>query len=567
MGEKTIFIIAAALVLVAAAVVILMVRNTRNSSLQKDVEDINVRFNALKSVPLAFKLNKAQAMAKRNDQTSSAVEEYYAKYEEAQKHLDQIQEMMNNLDDSMASRKYHEAQEALKIIGENISDSEKEIADIDQFLETFSKKESLQREYSTKLKEEYRELKLGIENKANVLSVAYEGLMKKLNKCEELFSSSEEWMYGNDFHKAQENLTEISDNLAKIKASYKDIPDLVKDVKGVLPVMLDEVNRQYALSRQRGIYLDHLEIDKKISEVGSNLSADLKTLGSGETTDVKEHIEASKKVLSETLETLKDENKAYKDVKDSADQILENVSELDKLENYVRVAYEKDSARYGLDNLREYLDKQRSKNEEYKYSYKQMSEDISSNIKPASTISKEVLTLLENTESDRKELANYKAIIDKSTSDEERAINQLMKLQVVINEVEVKVKEYHLPTIASTYADDLAKGKEYIAKIKTLLSEIPLNISELNTTLDEAIDFIYKFYNNVNNIVGMAIMVENAIVFGNKYRSTYPEVDRELSKAEFSYLNGEYTRALRVAINCMESLFPNSLDEKILENS
>lgn len=90
---------------------------------------------------------------------------------------------------------------------------------------------------------------------------------------------------------------------------------------------------------------------------------------------------------------------------------------------------------------------------------------------------------------------------------------------------------------------------------------------KLNSSLDDAIDFIYKFYNNVNNIVGMAIMVENAIVFGNKYRSTYPEVERDLSKAEFSYLNGEYTKALTMAISCMEKLFPNSSDNTYLENN
>ena len=65
----------------------------------------------------------------------------------------------------------------------------------------------------------------------------------------------------------------------------------------------------------------------------------------------------------------------------------------------------------------------------------------------------------------------------------------------------------------------------------------------------------------------MGIMVENAIVFGNKYRSTYTDIDRELSKAEFQYLNGEYTKALKTAISCMETLFPDNADEKILENA
>jgi len=99
-----------------------------------------------------------------------------------------------------------------------------------------------------------------------------------------------------------------------------------------------------------------------------------------------------------------------------------------------------------------------------------------------------------------------------------------------------------------------------------MIEEVPINIDELNALLDEAIDFTYKFYNNINNIVGMSIMVENAVVFGNKYRSTFPEIDRELSKAEFQYLNGEYTKALKTAISCMETLFPDDADEKIMGN-
>ncbi|MBQ2232910.1 MAG: hypothetical protein II423_05780 [Erysipelotrichaceae bacterium] len=124
-----------------------------------------------------------------------------------------------------------------------------------------------------------------------------------------------------------------------------------------------------------------------------------------------------------------------------------------------------------------------------------------------------------------------------------------------------------MPSIDESYKDDLKKSRDYIAKLRELIAQIPIDIVQLNGLHNEAIDFIYKFYNNINNVVGMGIMVENAIVFGNKYRSTYPEIDRELSKAEFQYLNGEYTKALKTAISCMETLFPENADEKILENA
>ena len=77
--------------------------------------------------------------------------------------------------------------------------------------------------------------------------------------------------------------------------------------------------------------------------------------------------------------------------------------------------------------------------------------------------------------------------------------------------------------------------------------------------LQEAIDFVYQLYNNANNLVGIAIMVENAIVFGNRYRSSYPEIDSELTRAELSFQNGEYTKALKIAIQCIEKMHSGHL--------
>ena len=85
--------------------------------------------------------------------------------------------------------------------------------------------------------------------------------------------------------------------------------------------------------------------------------------------------------------------------------------------------------------------------------------------------------------------------------------------------------------------------------------------------VDGAIDFIYKLWNNVNNVVGTALMVENTIVFGNKYRSTYADIDSELTRAELCFRNGEYTQALKIAIATIEKIHPGSYEKLIKENS
>lgn len=559
-------IILGSIVLAIIIIVVIIVANTKKSELKKEINDINVRFNAIKTVPLAFKLNKAQAMAKRIEDTSEKIQSYYDRYSEAQKHIDEIGEMLEDIEDDVANNNKKQAKTTLETIKNSLDDLEKEVTSIDEFLEQFSKKENEERAISARLKEEYRELKMAINENSNYLAIAYDGVSKKLENVESLFSESEEWMYASDYIKAGEALDEIKEKIIDIKNSYEAIPDLVKDAKGVIPVLFDEVNRRYSLARQRGIYLEHLNIDDRLVNSQNLLNTCTKTLVDGDYSGVKETLENIKLELNKLLEELDKENQDFTDAKSIVENLKDNLEKIKSLYTYVDGSYKNENERFDMNEVGDYLKEVKADMDDYASEIIRISNDLDVTIRPSSQIKEEINTLFNRSEEELEKLADYKHAIDKNSNDEERAKTQLIKLQVVLNEVEVKVLEYHLPAIASSYQEDLKSGRERIANIKRLLEEIPLDIDNLNKTLDEAIEYIYTFYNNVNNVVGMAIMVENAIVFGNKYRSTYSTVDRDLSKAEFSYLNGEYTKALTMAISCMETLFPNNANEKILEN-
>ena len=566
---KTEYLLISIGVLVAITVIAILVtrRKTQKKNLKKQLDELYVRFNGVKTVPLAFKLNKAQAMARRNEEMAKQVADYFERYEQAEAHINDVQDRLGDVDDALSTVSYKEATAMLNEVSQELAECENEVAQIDSFLEEFSKKENIQREYSSKLKEKYRVVKTTINKNAQLLSIAYDGFVEKLQHCEDLFSSSEEMMYSSDYISAQEDLEAIDDLLEEIKVSANAVPKLVKDTKGVLPLMLDETKRELALTRQRGVYIAHLDIENKINEIETNLNEDIKALSKAQTEGIKTRVASAKDELNDLNEKLAEENKAFKLVRETNDRVLGHINDMEKVENYVRIAYDKDSARFGLEDLQEVLRKMRDNADKYKERYLNVSADLSNCTKPASEILEDASKLDEQIDADMKTLYSYKNTIDKSTDGESRAFTQLTKLQLVVSEVESKLAEYSLPSIDESYKDDLKKSRDYIAKLRELIAQIPIDIVQLNGLLNEAIDFIYKFYNNINNVVGMGIMVENAIVFGNKYRSTYPEIDRELSKAEFQYLNGEYTKALKTAISCMETLFPENADEKILENA
>lgn len=551
------------LAVLALILVLIIMKNSHRKTICHELEDIHVRFNKVKTVPLSFKLTKARAVAKIEEAQIGKVEEYYAKYEEAQKHLDQLQELINGIEDSVAGRKYSEAKKSIAVVQENLKDSEEEVAEIDAFLDRFVEKENEQRDYSNLLKERFREIKLKLHEQAGELVFASSGLEEKIERCGELFSSSEDWMYGNEFASAQKDLEEIDTLLQQLQQSSEELPELLQETKGIIPVMMDELQRRYALSMQRQIYLKHLDFENVMLEEEKQLKECLSILVKGECLGVAEKVAAIKKTLHDLNEKLEKENDAFSQMKKSLDFLQREYADFAKIENYLQVIYQKEKDRYSLQELSDILPKERENVLRFEKRVADLQQKVQADQTAPSVILSEVDGLLEALRKDKDYLRELKGKIDNTANGEQRAKSQVTKLQLVLNEITIKIRKSRLPAISASYEEDLRLGYEYVEQVQDLLAEIPLRIEKLNTTLDEAIDFIYRLYNNVNNVVGMATMVENTIVYGNKYRSSYPELDRELSRAELIYLNGEYTQALRIALAAMKSLFPQEVDSKL----
>ena len=194
-------------------------------------------------------------------------------------------------------------------------------------------------------------------------------------------------------------------------------------------------------------------------------------------------------------------------------------------------------------------------------------QDVSNTMLPATSILTTLRELNKSASDCDASLKKMREQIDEASVDEARAKKQLVKLQIIMNQLQVKIRKYKLPNISETYHEDMSKANEYIHKLQGLIDENPLNMQLLSSTLDEALDFIYKLYNNVNNVVGTVVMVENTIVFGNRYRSTYPDIDSELTRSELSFRNGEYTQALQTAIATIEKIHPGNYEAMIKENA
>ena len=559
-------VIIAIAILIIILTIWLIMRKSKVNNYKKQLKEYEVRYNSIKSVPLPFKLNKALAIARLDENTMKLVDQCKTDFEMTQANLKQISQCLADTEDDILLGRLKKAKEGLLDLDSFLALGEEQVSKLDKFLESILAKETAQRAEVTKLKEEFRNIKQEAAEKSSSLSYSWNTIEKNFASIEKMFSAFEEWMYASDYEKAGEELEEIKTSIANLNTLVNDMPDLLQEARGVIPNLMEEVNKQHSALSHRGVYLHHLEIDKNLSVITSNLQDDLDAIRSGDTSQVPEHLQDYKVRLQQLLDSLKKEEQSFDELKTVADETVVVMDELVSNIKYVDTQYRNVSVRFGLEELEDKIKDDQNRLMKLQTSkaivYKKMSGTV-----PASAIMISLKDLYQEANALNKDVKDMKDKLDSAKSDEERAKKQLMKLQLIMNEMQVKIRKNKLPSISASYNDDVVKANEYINSIDTLISNTPLNVELLNSTLKDAIDFIYKLYNNVNNIVGMAIMVENTIVFGNKYRSSYPDIDSELTRAELSFRNGEYTQALTIAIQTIEKIHPGSYESLIKENA
>ena len=61
-----------------------------------------------------------------------------------------------------------------------------------------------------------------------------------------------------------------------------------------------------------------------------------------------------------------------------------------------------------------------------------------------------------------------------------------------------------------------------------------------------------------------AMFAEMSIVYGNRYRSDYEELDKNLTYSETLFYKGEYKKSLEISINALNRI-DNGIYDKLLK--
>ena len=145
--------------------------------------------------------------------------------------------------------------------------------------------------------------------------------------------------------------------------------------------------------------------------------------------------------------------------------------------------------------------------------------------------------------------------------DEARARQQLEEIKMVLKDAKFQIKQYNLPFIPESYYVELDEANNAIKEIVKELDRKPIKIEVLNTRVDTARDLVLKLYTKTRNLIKNAMFAEKAIVYGNRYRSSYDEVDKNLTISEQLFHKGDYKKYFEYTISVLNKIEPGILEK------
>ncbi|NLW15807.1 MAG: septation ring formation regulator EzrA [Erysipelothrix sp.] len=564
---KTPWVLAGLGIAMLLIVVFAFLRIIKKKQLNRRISNCEIAYNNCISIPISFKLNKATNIAKINPNIDNELQRIKNDYSDLEKRHEEISLILEDVDDALSVGKLKNASSLTEDLEMLITDAESLTGTLDHRLDKMLEEEISQREEITKLKDAFRQDKSRLANNALLYGNSLDVLEKEAKEVENKFSQFEEWMFASDYEKAKELSSDISLELGLFKEKLDEVPKLYDLAKGAIPHLLEQVSKTFQESKTYNVYLGHLDVPKTIIFVTEKVKENLKDISLLD-------LEQAEVGLNESHNTLETLNKNIEK------EIAANIEMRDKMQSSFSIIEDytqgvaalvedapKFDARFEFANFNEEVKQHTALASEIEAIRLDIEEKFTENEESSLVQLQAMNALIEKLDASTKPFYDLINKVSQANADEIRAQQQLRKLYLIINDVEVRIKKRSLPSISERYVHDLEKSRTYVSQINDILNDDVLDITSLNGTVAEAIDYIYQLHNNVNNLVGVVDMCENSIVYANKYRAYVPSIESELTKAELAFNNGEYTQSLKMIINAIEKFRPNSSYEEMIKNN
>ncbi|CAG9623356.1 septation ring formation regulator EzrA [Sutcliffiella rhizosphaerae] len=554
--------------ILALVVLFISVSFFRRKKIYEDVDRLETWKVSIMNKPVSEELSKVKDL-NMTGQTEELFENWRYQWDDIlTTELIHIEEYLFDAEEFVDKYRFGKAKEVLKIADNKLQDIEKKIQAIYDELEELIGSQAKSVEENEKLEIKYTSLKKKLLNQMHQYGSITPLLEKELDQIQKLFEEFNEAITNGNYLVARELVARVEKELEVVEAKIEHIPSLLIDCQSVLPSQLAEVETGYKEMMEEGYILDHVNLEKNVRELQDKLKHISTQLLETKVLEAKEGIDLLKKEMDELYDEIEKEVLAkHFVVKElpSVNAILTALSTASEKTKHETIVVQES---YQL--LEEDIKTQRKIEESMlvlNERYEKLSGHLENQTVAFSILKEELEDICEQINSLQEIHQQYMDSLITLRKDEMAAREQVSALRKMLFEVKRSIEKSNIPGLPKSVYQELALSNDHLKAVTEKLEEKPLNISNVNAILGEAVESVEKCHQEALDILDHAYLAESIIQYGNRYRSKHPSVHESLIEAEQLFRNYEYKSALEEAAATLEKVEPGVLNkiEKILE--
>lgn len=551
-------------ILVALIIFMIVYHSIKLKIYRQEILDLQNQINGIKTLPLQYRLGRVQSIAKNMPEVAEEYEQFtkdFEKITEFQKN--ELGVLVNEVDESLFYGKTHGIKKKFALIREMTQRYDHDAKDLLARIEKVTEIENIQRVEIIRVKGKYRE----VGNEYEKIRVKVEEFvphaLEMFKELDDDFVKLETLMNNQMFADAKNFTEEIENRIDSLQENLKDLPSYVYVVSDLLPSKIDKVDELIASLEGDEYALEEMNIAARRQEVDKQMEESIAHVKNVDIKGAAEVLEPLTGLIEELVIDLGKELDSYKQFKEKWRESYNELQRLTDVYQNTMKEYRRLITEFVIDEEEVVISK---KYEEFK----QIQKDANDLIEQMESGHFAYANMLEHVENLYDRMMQHDAYLEEFKKQKEdidtknqKTEELLENINIVLLEIKSEIKNEHLPLVNDSYRDYIADSYNKVEEIKRFKTHKPVVLNELCAKVEGARDVIYKLYDNVHNMIVTAGMVEDAIVYANRYRSMFLEVNTELTKAEVLFRNGEYRNALQVAVDILERLEPGKYEELI----
>lgn len=554
--------------LVVLIILFLFYRGMRLRKYRKLIVDIENRMNAIKSLPLQYRLGRVQSISKNMPDIVEQYEEYAAEFEKISDfQKNELAVLVNEVDEQLFYGKLRKVSKKMKELNEMLDVYENDSQALLTKIEKITEIENIQRIEIIRVKEKYRQTIDQFESIRFKVEEFVPSLLDIFNEVDDSFVQLEGMMNNQRFEDAKNFTGEIEERVDWLNQRLEDLPSYIAVVRQYIPKKINHIDTLIEEMSKESFSLNQLEVDSRYDSIKKTLEECVVHIKNLELDDMGAILQGEADAIDRLIHDLEVEQQAYHEFKEKWDACYSLITEIYDQYKQALIDSNRINSLYVINEEYIEIDERFQEFDKILRESYDLEEEMNKGDFAYSQMIAKVELLKDRASVHQDDLNTFFAFRDHLYLQEQRAIDELENINIVLLEIKSEIKNKHLPMINESYKDYIQDSYDKAAQIQAYRMNRPVELSELSKRVDGARDVIYKLYDNVHNLIVTAEMVEEAIVFGNRYRSTFLEVNTELTKAEVLFRNGEYTKALSTAVDIIEKIQPGSYETLIKKST